>query len=357
MLTRRTTTLCVLGAVLVGAMAAGVATIARQGTPATMAGAADAFIKGLTPEQRQQAVFPLESEERLKMGFIPTNMLPRNGLPLKAMNEGQRGAAHALLASGLSQRGYMTATAIMDLESVLHEIEAPARAAGTEINVRDSELYYFSVFGTPAARGRWAMRVEGHHLSLHFSLDGERARVTTAPIFLGSNPAEIRVDGPKRGTRVLAAQMDAGRALLDALTPAQRTAATIAAEAPRDIQTATRVKVDPLSPAGLMASDMTTPQRELLVKLIDVYVSVMADDVAAARTKSIREAGLDGIAFAWAGSYAVGERYHYRVQGPTFLIEHNNTQTNGNHIHSVWRDFNGDFGRDVLTEHLAELSH
>lgn len=345
------------GVLVLGAIGAGVATVARQGTPATMAGAATAFLETLTPEQRQQASFPLASEERLKMGFIPTNMLPRNGLPLKAMNDAQRKAAHALLSASLSQRGYMTATAIMDLENVLHEIEAPARAAGTEQNVRDAQLYYFSVFGTPAVKGAWALRVEGHHLSLHFSLDGNRARVTTAPIFMGSNPAEIRVDGPRRGTRVLAAQMDAGRALLDALTPEQRVTATIATDAPRDIQTATRIKVDPLAPSGLMASAMTTRQRELLVQLIDVYVSVMAEDVAAARTKAIRDTGLDNIGFAWAGSHVPGERYHYRVQGPTFLVEHNNTQNNGNHIHSVWRDFDGDFGRDVLTEHLASSAH
>lgn len=347
----------VLGVVVLVAAAAGVATVARQGTPSTMAGAADAFLKTLTPELRQQATFPLDAEERVRWGFIPTNMLPRNGLPLKAMNETQRKAAHDLLAAGLSQRGYMTATAIMDLESILHEIETAARGGKPGGNVRDPDLYYFSIFGTPSARGQWAARVEGHHLSLHFTLDGERAKVTAAPIFLGSNPAEIRVEGPRRGQRVLAAQMDAGRALLDSLNPDQRAKATISDQAPRDIQTATRIKVDPENPAGLLGFDMTTKQRALLVQLIDVYVSVMADDVAKARITAIRDRGLDAVAFAWAGSHEPGQRYHYRVQGPTFLIEHNNTQDNGNHIHSVWRDFDGDFGRDILTEHLASTPH
>ena len=78
----------------------------------------------------------------------------------------------------------------------------------------------------------------------------------------------------------------------------------------------------------------------------------MASDVAADRMARVNKAGLDKITFAWAGEAERGKRHYYRVQGPTFLIEYDNTQNNANHIHSVWRDFNGDFGRDLLREHL-----
>ena len=93
------------------------------------------------------------------------------------------------------------------------------------------------------------------------------------------------------------------------------------------------------------------------MKLIDSYASIMPPDIAAGRLAKIKEAGTEKIMFAWSGSTEKGRQYQYQVQGPTFLIEHNNTQNNGNHIHAVWRDFNGDFGRDILAEHMAALPH
>jgi hypothetical protein len=116
-------------------------------------------------------------------------------------------------------------------------------------------------------------------------------------------------------------------------------------------------KADPLSPIGVQASAMTPAQREKLMALIDVYTGVMAPDVAAERMARLRKAGVDKIAFAWAGGAERGKKHYYRIQGPTFLVEYDNVQNDGNHIHSVWRDFDGDFGRDLLREHLKAVPH
>jgi hypothetical protein len=83
----------------------------------------------------------------------------------------------------------------------------------------------------------------------------------------------------------------------------------------------------------------------------------MTPDLAAERTAKLQKAGIDKIAFAWAGPVDKGQKHYYRIQGPTFLVELDNSQNDGNHIHSVWRDFNGDFGRDVLREHIAAFHH
>ncbi len=341
--------------------------VARQRAASSLATTATAFLGSLSAEQRQKATFALNADERTRWNFIPVNQFPRNGLPIKEMDAAQRRAAHDLLRAGLGQGGYMTATTIMDLENILHEVESAARQAAAQpapggrggggiVFTRDPELYYFSVFGTPSSSGQWGLRVEGHHLSLHFTIDGSKMTVTTAPAFFGSNPAEVR-EGPKAGLRALGSQEDAGRALLGALTDAQRTRAVIAPTAPGDIATRTQLTISPLEPGGLMASDMNPGQRELLMQVIKVYGSMMADDIAADRMSKIAAAGVEKIGFAWAGSTERGQRYHYRIQGPTFLVEHNNTQNNGNHVHSVWRDFNGDFGRDLLGEHLAQVRH
>ena len=323
-------------------------------SPAAMQVAATTFLESLTPEQRKQATFAFDADERTHWNFIPTEIFPRNGLTLKQMDPSQRKLAHDLLKAGLSQRGYLTATQIMQLENVLAALEAAQPPGGNRF-VRDPERYFFSVFGTPSMRNTWGWRVEGHHVSLHFTVVNGTL-VAGSPSFFGSNPAEVR-DGPTKGTRVLGPEEDAARALIESLDAAQRENAIISTSAPNDIVTMANVKIDPLSPAGIPASALTAGQRVLLRKLIDVYTGYMADDIAADRLTRIEKAGWDNVAFAWAGSLERGQKHYYRVQGPTFLIEYDNTQNDANHIHSVWRDFNGDFGEDLLREHLKSTPH
>jgi hypothetical protein len=326
----------------------------------TMADAAAMLLGSLTPEQRQQAAFAFASDERLHWHFIPTETFPRRGLLIRSMTEPQRKLAHDLMKAGLSQRGYLTATSIMDLETVLKALEAAQRAAapqpprGTPLE-RDPEKYFFSIFGTPSAKETWGWRVEGHHVSLHFTVVNGTL-VASSPSFFGSNPAEVR-EGAKKGLRILGAEEDAARALLQALDAPQRARAIIDATAPGDMVTMANVNITPLSPSGLGADAMTPAQRDLLMKLLDVYIGKMAADLAENRLARVRKAGVEKIGFAWAGETERGRKHYYRVQGPTFLIEYDNTQNDGNHIHSVWRDFNGDFGRDLLREHLKSTPH
>ena len=329
-------------------LVAGVVVSAQRET-ATMASAATGFLGALTPEQRQQATFPLESEERVRFNFIPTETFPRKGLLLKDMTEPQRKLAHALLRSGLSQRGYDTYTAIIALENVLRDIEKGGKFE------RNPEKYFFSVFGTPSPKGTWGFRVEGHHISLHFSVVNGTA-IASTPSFAGTNPAEVR-EGAEKGKRVLALQEDSARALVMALDAAQRKTAVFNDVALNEIVTTNQLDINPLSPDGLKVSAMTPAQRDLLMKVIDAYAGLMETEIASDRLAKIKAAGIENIGFAWAGSLERGQRHYYRVQGPTFLIEYDNAQNDGNHVHSIWRDFKGDFGRDLLREHIKTAAH
>lgn len=339
---------------LVGATAVAQRAASSAKSAAAMTAAARQWLDGLTPDQRQQALLAIDHEDRLRFHFIPTNMHPRKGVPIKEMTEPQRKLAHALLKTGLSQRGYLTTTAIMELETILHAMENSGGRTGR--NTRDPELYFFTVFGAPAPKGVWGWRVEGHHVSLHFTVSNNTA-VANAPQFFGSNPHEVREEGPKKGLRILGDFEDAGRTLVLALDDSQRATAVINATAPSDIVTMNKPDVSPLTPAGLEASAMTAAQRELLMKLLAAYTAQMPADVAAVRTAALKQAGIEKIAFAWAGDTAKGKQHYYRIQGPTFLVEYDNTQNGGNHVHSVWRDFNGDFGRDLLREHVTAIPH
>ena len=346
--------LVVLAAVWSGGVALNSQQAASKRAAANMTKAATDFLQGLTPEQRQQATFPLDTDERVRWNYIPTNMFPRKGVPIKEMTEAQRKLAHELLNAGLGQRGYLTATTIMDLEVILHAIENSGGRAGKQ--VRDPELYFFTVFGTPSPKTPWGWRVEGHHVSLHFSIVNSTA-VASTPSFFGSNPAEVREEGPKKGLRVLGPMEDAARALLATLDEGQRKTAIIADAAPTEIVTTTTVKIDPLSPVGIAAADLKPPQRDLLSKLIESYTAQMAEDIGAERIARIKQAGLEKVTFAWAGALEPGKQHYYRIQGPTFLVEYDNSQNQGNHVHSVWRDFAGDFGRDLLREHIKSVAH
>jgi len=323
--------------------------VAAERSSSAMVPAATKFLAGLTAEQRQNASFAFDAGERLNWHYIPRE---RKGLPIKAMTPAQRALAHELLKTGLSQRGYLTASAIMDLETILGDLE---RRGGNSTIVRDPELYFFSVFGTPSARETWGWRVEGHHLSLNFTIVNGTLTAST-PTFFGTNPAEVK-DGPQKGLRILRQEEEAGRALLLALNADQRRTATIEGVAPKEIITENKAKVDPLSPAGVTSAALTPKQRDLLMSLIDVYTSQMAADLAAERTAKLRKAGVEKIAFAWAGEAEHGRPHYYRIQGPTFLVEYDNTQNDANHIHSVWRDFEGDFGRDLLRDHVKNTPH
>ena len=231
----------VVAVALLAIGAAGVATQAQR-SASSMQTAAGKFLAALTPEQRQRATFAFDAPERLRWHFIPTENFPRNGLLIKDMTEAQRTAAYDVLKTGLSARGYQTYTSIIQLESVLREIEQGRAQA------RDPELYRFSVFGTPADKGTWGWRVEGHHVSLHYTvIDGKV--VASTPSFSGTNPAEVK-DGPQKGTRILAQLEDAGRTLVTALDATQRGTAVLSATAPNDILTENKLDITPLSPAA-----------------------------------------------------------------------------------------------------------
>jgi len=308
---------------------------------AEMAKAANAFLQGLTPEQKAKATFGMEDGERWNWHFIPKT---RKGVAFKEMTEPQRKLATALLETGLSHRGYEKATGIMSLEGILAEIEK-GRGAN-----RDPEMYFVSVFGQPGSQHPWAWRVEGHHLSLNFTAVGDAAPVMT-PAFFGSNPGEVR-EGPKAGLRVLAAEEDLARELVKSLTPEQRNQAFILSEAPKDI-----INVPGRSdtkPEGLPQSAMTAEQTAILTKLIKEYVGRHRADVADEEMAKLQKAGLGNVHFAWAGGLERGEPHYYRVQSGTFVLEYDNTQNGANHVHSVWRDFGREFGDDLLKKHYEQ---
>lgn len=326
---------------------AGVAYVSQRGDPpaSRMAVAAQKFLESLTPEQRKKAQWDFDNPERTNWHFIPLQddqkRYTRKGLPLEEMTAEQKQLAFALLAAGTSDTGNKQATTIMSLEKLL-KLWEEKRPTG---NVRNPEWYFFTVFGQPGKTGSWGWRVEGHHLSINYTLK-DNAVVTATPTFFGANPA-LRKDGDNKSTRILPEAEESALALFKSLNDEQRAIALQAKPLPEP--KAKSVTTGLGAPVGIPATKLNDKQRDILVQLVKGYVQRFPDEVAAQELKHVSDAGYDKIHFAFTGQTEPGKGYTYRVQGPTFAIEFLNMQadSNGNpanHIHSCWRRLEGDFG-------------
>lgn len=318
-----------------------------------MSSAAAAFLGSLKADQKAKATFGFDDAERTNWIFVPA---VRKGLPLKEMNPGQRHFAQAILSVALSGRGHMKAEQIMALEQLLLEIE---KGSGPK---RDAENYFVSIFGQPAAKGTWGFRWEGHHCSQNFTIvDGEL--VGSTPSFLGTNPGQVQKttkhvgeDTPGLvGFELLDKEDSLGRQLASSLTAEQRKAAFLPGKVPTDVITGNKQKADGiLKHKGIALSALTPEQKKLLGLIVYEYVGRARDDFAAKEIVDISKLPEDQVFFAWAGGTEVGQGHYYSIQGPTFLMELDNTQNDANHVHATWRDLKKDFGYDPLAQHLKE---
>ena len=332
---------CLVLSTLVGL--AYVAQRAEDASGAEMVTAGKAFLDSLKDVQKERAAFDFDSKERTNWNFVPLQdkdkKSTRKGLALEEMSPEQKKLALALVRAGTSKAGAEVATTIMNLEAILRDQEKGGAM------VRNPEWYFFTVFGTPSKTGKWGWRVEGHHLSLNFTMDGTDV-IAASPAFFGSNPGEVK-SGPKKGLRILAPSEDLARDLFKALDDEQKKLAHQPKHFPEPGQKTLKPNTGP--PVGVSVAQMTKEQKSILMKLLGSYTARMPADIAAEEMKLVQDGGVDKIHFAYTGKPEKGEAHTYRVQGPTFVVEFLNIQADSagnpaNHVHSAWRRMKGDFG-------------
>ena len=314
----------------------------------SMVGAATAFLNSLTPELKSKAAYSFDDEQREIWNYVPMN--DRVGARIGHLNEKQQELAFALLKTGLSNRGYKIAREIMALEEILFIKENQKPGS----DYRNSTKYFLTIFGTPTSEAPWSWKYEGHHLSLNYSsVEGE---VSVTPAFFGTNPAEVDIEKGK-GKRVLAELEDRGRELMHSLNSEQQKKALISTEAYSEILTESKSFARLEKFEGLPYEEMTLDQQNKLADLIKYYTNTMEPKIANEQWTRIKDHKLHSFYFAWAGGLKRNEKHYYRIHGPVTIIEYDNTQNNGNHAHSVWRDTSNDFGRDLLKEHHMQHEH
>jgi hypothetical protein len=327
---------------------AGVAYVSQAPTSVgeKMTVAADKFLASLNADQKKKATFDFDSKERTNFHFVPLQdrekRPTRKGLPLQDMTAEQKALARELVRAGTSDSGYKKAITIMSLEAILRDLEKNGAM------VRNPEWYFFTVFGTPSKAGKWGWRVEGHHLSLNFTVDRGKVLAAT-PAFFGANPADVKA-GPRKGLRTLPEAEDLAKELFASLDEEQKKVAFHEKPFPEIEQAVPKPTKGYGQPQGLAAGKMKPSQQETLKKLIEGYAGRMPPEVAVRQLSDIKEAGLHKVHFAFnQADDKRGKPYTYRVQGPTFVIEFLNVQADSagnpaNHIHSCWRNIQGDFG-------------
>lgn len=308
---------------------------------------ATTFLNSLSKQQRDRAQMHFTDTSRTTWHYFPGTMYKRAGIQLGELNTEQKELFFKLLKTYLSETGYNKTIKIMDLETVLFEI-----GQGDAYN-RDPEKYSVAFYGNPEKDSLWAWSFEGHHLSLNFSILNNK--ISIAPRFMGASPAIIK-EGKRKGERTLANEEDFGFQLINSLSEDQKKIAIFQKKAYPDIVTSNATEVAPLQPVGIKVGDLKMNQQTIIIGLLDEYLSTMPKALAKKRMDNLKSEEFNDIRFGWAGDTETGKPHYYRIQGKTFLVEFDNTQNNANHIHLVWRDFNGDFGKDLIKEHY-EHSH
>ena len=287
-----------------------------------MAGRATVYLDSLDQNQRTKSVYAYNDPELTRWHWTTPGNFPRNGLPLREMGTSQRDAAFALLQSSLSAYGLQKALDIISLQNDLGN---------------DPELYFVTVFGTPGVEP-WGWRWEGHHLSRRFNVINGQLSVT--PFFLGAWPTVNNA-----GLKAMEREEWAARELVTSLDDSQRSMAIFQQDAPGRHFTQNDAYVAPLETTGIPASSLDGNRQALIMEIIHKYLDTLPDLVAPSHLDRLQAAGLENITFAWAGSLEAQRPHYYRLQGPSFLMEHDNSRNRGTHIHSVWRDFAEDFGQ------------
>ncbi|UZR98658.1 DUF3500 domain-containing protein [Chondrinema litorale] len=311
-----------------------------------------ALLNSLDEEKRNRVHMSLEDSSRMNWHYLPWSSWERPGISLKEMDASQKAMVHKLLQSYLSEKGYKKVKDIISLEDVLAVIDNDPKR-------RDPDQYYLSVYGDPSTKTLWGYNFQGHHISLNFTIvDG---KMSYTPRFYGANPAEVKA-GPRKGFRALKAEEDLAMELVNSLDKSQSEKAIFKLESFWDIQSTNQAEIEhQISPLhtgkGLAIKDMNQKQQNLLFTLIDEYLSAMPKKLAEKRMAQLKTEEIDEIKFGWAGATQLGDGHYYCVQGETFLIEFDNTQNDANHIHTVWRDYDGDWGRDLIKEHYQSSNH
>ena len=326
---------------------------------------ADSLYHSFENLQKKTALLAFSDTARIKWNNLPVGMRARAGLNIGNMNNDQRRHVHRILSASLSSQGYLKATGIMHLDNLINSYYDSLYYQkqfddNTYTFIKtlkwSHKNFYFAFFGNPADTN-WGYKLEGHHLSINFTFTGNNISVT--PLFVGTDPAEYMIS-EYAGWRILGQEEDLGLKFINMLSPELQKKATMDGEAPQDIITAAESGKRLVDYWGIKADQLTVSQKAVLQYIIREFVFNLEYDKATIEYDKILKAGINNIYFGWLGCYEEDKKHYYIINGPTFLIEFDNSggpRNSANHIHAIWREKGNEYGEDVLKQHYLKEKH
>jgi hypothetical protein len=308
-----------------------------------LAKSAGDLIAALDQESKAKTVFPFDAKDQSSWHFFPDRMLGKNhrkGLPLMAMNARQKEMADNLL------RALLTSDAFSELEDVriIHGLHGDWDAPD---NPR--HRYYVCIFGNPSTKKSWGFSFEGHHLSLNCTLVGGR-HFSVTPSFWGAGPVVVS-KGPHKGIETFRKERQFSIKLVNSLSEGQKKRASM--DKGRGPGTSSRLNAKSYLPqVGIKYADLDRGQQRVLLELVRAFAHKYRPDIVRQIKERKKIEDFSTMTFAYLHG---SDKYvrHFRVQTKEYLIEFDNP--GDKHVHSAWRDFDGDFGRDLIAEHLDKV--
>lgn len=326
---------------------------------------ADSLYQSFSKTQKMSGLLSFGDTARIKWNNLPVGLRARAGVSIGNMNNEQRRLIHRLLSASLSSQGYLKATGILHLDNLINGFYDSLHLQ-KEINDDTYKFvqtlqwshrnYFFAFFGKPGEK-QWGYKLEGHHLSVNFTFTDDQISVT--PFFIGTDPAEFMIS-EYAGWRVLGQEEDLGLQFIRMLSPEQRIKATQSGEAPADIITGAESGKRLINYWGIQFAELPPEQKELLLRMVREFVYNLEFDKALKEYEKILKAGVNNIWFGWIGPYEEKKTHYYLINGPTFLIEFDNSggpRNGANHIHAIWREKGNEYGEDVLKAHYLKEKH
>lgn len=323
------------------------------------------FLSTLDPEKKDSVSFQFDDLKRIKWTNLPVGLASRPGLSYGGLSSESKIKFHNFLLAVFSSQGYLKTTHIMHLDGVLLGIYELAYEEG-HVNEDAIKMirtldwgqgnYFISIWGTPSEKGKWALKFEGHHISINITvIEGE---ISVTPLFLGTDPALVRYS-EIAGLRILSKEEDYGLKLINMLSADQLELAILSKEVPKDILTSPVSGKRLLEYRGIKGDQLTSEQKSQLKKLIFEYLLNLEEGYAEKFKNSVLNSGIESIYFGWIGGNERVTDHYYVINAPDFLIEYDNVGWihKGDHIHTIFRDKKNDFGEDLLKQHHLNHKH
>ncbi len=321
------------------------------------------FLKTLSADELKKTRYSFTDTTRLQWTNLPVGLVPRAGIQYGSLSDTSRIAFHQMLSVIFSSQGYLKLTSIMQLDDILNVLIKQGFESGkmnqdlyeTLLNLKWAHAnYYISIWGEPQTKEPWGFNFGGHHMALSITVKGNS--ISFSPLFMGTDPAEVR-SGQYAGLRILSKEEDYGFMLLNFLSENQKKKAILSEKVPEDIITNPESSQRITTYYGISVKEFNKDQKAILEILLQEYIHNFEHSTAHVLYDKILKTGLDKIYFAWIGSTVKNKPCYYIINGPDFLIEYDNFQGNGNHIHLILREKDNDFGADLLKDHYLTNSH